>query len=170
VSDETYEIKYGAFEKMLQKLEGENWNELVHFGLDDRDVRYAHCIGGDGVAFDLLDFCNGLYEYFTVMYGDWQHAGGAHLSGRVSKDDLQRWRKRCESIKEGLVRGVYQENILSKVQLGRLVNNVSFEEYIISSGKGRLEAISREVFCWSIEREEDLKEIRKYLHDCGLMV
>ena len=54
--------------------------------------------------------------------------------------------------------------------LSRLINNVTLEEFIKNSGKGKLESINSEIYVWLLNNEEHLKEVRKVLSKSGLLI
>jgi len=200
---EDYQIRYGKFEKMKRLIESEKWDEVVHFELDDKDVRDSTrrlsiefnitrpdmltVLLSDGIDFDVKLFCTELYDIFKVIYGfsyrvemsewatayakgDWQHSRGVHFIDRISKDDLQLWNNKCESITDGLVRDIYQENILSKAHLSRLINNITLGQFIKNNGKGELESINSELYVWLINSEECIKEMRKVVYKSKLLI
>lgn len=136
--------------------------------------------------FNLEDFLLNVSPLFRVEYGfsypvtidqwatayangDWQHTKKMHDRTRISKEVLQNWQKNCEKIQDGFFRDIYSENIITRKHLRRMLNEITFEEYIKSEKFGQLVSINDETYLLNIE-QENLERARKSLYKTDLVI
>ncbi len=137
-------------------------------------------------SFSLKELSFGIYKYFRIIYGfsyliginewaaayangDWQHIDKIPGVIRVSKSILQKWNKSCELIRDGYIRDVYNENIVSTKHLGYKVNGETLEAYILKNKAGELELINSDIYLWKIN-DDRLEDVRDYLYKGTIVI
>jgi hypothetical protein len=128
------------------------------------------------LSFEYSDLLVKLHEIFRINYGfvyevsidewstayahgDWVHS--TKLNGhKISESILRRWLNNCERIKDGLIRDIYDVNILTRSHLNKLINGESLEHLINDNKIGSLQMISQDLYLWLLN-DRQLKQVRE---------
>lgn len=82
---------------------------------------------------------------------------------------MKNWSSKCEKLRDGYVRDVYNQNILHAGHLDKLINGESLRNYIENKKYGELHKINEDIFLWLLT-DEELDMARKHLYKTDIVI